>query len=310
MFREVSGILNLTQNIVHPGAIFKSLVKPRISKRCVKIAISNNERAEQKEVTMLTPAQIAEKTITVGVAKANLKWWKMVLLGIFAGMFIALAATGATFGSIYGGKIASACIFTAGLAMVVVAGSELFTGNNLMLMALFDNKIGLLKMLKNWVLVFLGNFVGAVFIAAVVTLSGVFDQASDAVIATAAAKTSLSFFEALLRGTLCNILVCIAVWMAFGANTVQGKIAAVFMPVMLFVLCGFEHSIANMFYIPAGMLQGAFTGVAAPSVLDFLLHNLLPVALGNIIGGAIIVGGGYYLVYCTTSHKKNKNRLE
>ena len=249
---------------------------------------------------MLTPAQIAEKTITAGVTKANLKWWQMILLGIFAGMFIALAATGATFGNIYGGKIAGACIFTAGLAMVVVAGSELFTGNNLMLMALFDGKIGLLKLLKNWSLVFLGNFLGALFIATVVTLSGIFNYASDAVISTAVAKTSLPFFEALLRGVLCNILVCIAVWMAFSANTTQGKIAAVFFPVMLFVLSGFEHSVANMFYIPAGMLQGAFTSTAAPTIGAFLLHNLLPVTLGNIIGGAIIVAGGYYLVY----HKK------
>lgn len=249
---------------------------------------------------MLTPAQILDKTITIGKQKANLKWWQMLLLGIFAGMFIALAATGATFGNIYGGKIAGACIFTAGLAMVVVAGSELFTGNNLMLAALFDRQISLTKLLKNWSLVFLGNFLGALFIAALVTLSGIFNYSSDAVVTTAVTKTSLPFFEAMLRGILCNLLVCIAVWMSFSANTVTGKIAAVFFPVMLFVLSGFEHSVANMFYIPAGMLQGAFSGIAAPSIQAFLLHNLLPVTLGNLIGGAIIVAGGYYLIY----HKK------
>ncbi|MBQ6414515.1 formate/nitrite transporter family protein [Candidatus Saccharibacteria bacterium] len=249
---------------------------------------------------MLTPAQILDKTITIGKQKANLKWWQMLLLGIFAGMFIALAATGATFGNIYGGKIAGACIFTAGLAMVVIAGSELFTGNNLMLAALFDRQISLTKLLKNWSLVFLGNFLGALFIAALVTLSGIFNYSSDAVVTTAVTKTSLPFFEAMLRGILCNLLVCIAVWMSFSANTVTGKIAAVFFPVMLFVLSGFEHSVANMFYIPAGMLQGAFSGIAAPSIQAFLLHNLLPVTLGNLIGGAIIVAGGYYLIY----HKK------
>ena len=249
---------------------------------------------------MLTPAQILDKTITIGKQKANLKWWQMLLLGIFAGMFIALAATGATFGNIYGGKIAGACIFTAGLAMVVIAGSELFTGNNLMLAALFDRQISLTKLLKNWSLVFLGNFLGALFIAALVTLSGIFNYSSDAVVTTAVTKTSLPFFEAMLRGILCNFLVCIAVWMSFSANTVTGKIAAVFFPVMLFVLSGFEHSVANMFYIPAGMLQGAFSGIAAPSIQAFLLHNLLPVTLGNLIGGAIIVAGGYYLIY----HKK------
>ena len=249
---------------------------------------------------MLTPAQILDKTITIGKQKANLKWWQMLLLGIFAGMFIALAATGATFGNIYGGKIAGACIFTAGLAMVVVAGSELFTGNNLMLAALFDRQISLTKLLKNWSLVFLGNFLGALFIAALVTISGVFNQSTDVVINTAVAKTNLPFFEAMLRGILCNILVCIAVWMSFSANTVTGKIAAVFFPVMLFVLSGFEHSVANMFYIPAGMLQGAFANAAIPTIDDYLFCNLLPVALGNLIGGAIIVASGYYLIY----HKK------
>ena len=246
---------------------------------------------------MLTPPQILGKTITIGKQKASLSWWQMLILGFFAGMFIALAATGATFGNIYGGKIAGACIFTAGLAMVVVAGSELFTGNNLMLAALFNGKISLTKLLKNWSLVFVGNFLGALFIAAIVTLSGVFNQASEAVIATSIAKTSMPFFEAMLRGILCNILVCIAVWMSFAADSVPGKISAVFLPVMLFVLCGFEHSVANMFYIPAGMFQGAFTGVTAPTIMDFLLGNLLPVTIGNIIGGAIIVAGGYYLAY-------------
>lgn len=259
----------------------------------------------QPSPTIFNPAEIATKVIAAGEQKANLKWWKMLLLGIFAGMFIALAATGATFGNIVGGKIAGACIFTAGLAMVVVAGSELFTGNNLMLMALFSGKIGLTKLFKNWSLVFIGNFLGAFFVALLVTLSGVFNQATETVIATAVAKTSLPFFEAIIRGVLCNILVCIAVWMAFGATTVQGKIAAVFLPVMLFVLCGFEHSVANMFYIPAGMLQGAFTNAAAPTILEFLLRNLLPVTLGNIIGGACLVGGGYYLSYCLKSRKKS-----
>ncbi len=260
--------------------------------------------------TILASAQIATAAIATAEQKASLKWWKMILLGIFAGMFIALAATGATFGNIVGGKIAGACIFTAGLAMVVVAGSELFTGNNLMLMALFDGKIGLTKLLKNWLFVYLGNFLGALFIAYLVTLSGVLSQSADTVIATATAKTNLTFFEATLRGTLCNILVCIAVWMAFAATTVQGKIIAVFFPVMLFVLCGFEHSVANMFYIPAGILEGAFTSTAAPTIADFLLHNLLPVTIGNIIGGAIIVAGGYYLAYRKASQPKAAGATE
>lgn len=246
---------------------------------------------------MLAPAEIAVKAIKVGVDKANLKWWKMLLLGIFAGMFIALAGTGATFANIYGGKIAGACVFTAGLAMVVVAGSELFTGNSLMVMALFDRKIECLKLLKNWFFVFLGNLLGAIFIAVAVAVSGLFDPIADTVVATATTKVGAGVFELIVRGVLCNFLVCIAVWMAFSANTVGGKIAAVFLPIMLFVLCGFEHSVANMFYIPAGMITGAMNGIMAPSVAGFLFGNLIPVTVGNVIGGAIIVGGGYFLIY-------------
>ena len=255
---------------------------------------------------MLNPPDIAKQTIKIGTAKANLPWWKMLILGIFAGMFIALAGVGATFGNLYGGKIAGACIFTAGLAMVVVAGSELFTGNNLMIMALFNRKIKLHQLLKNWLFVFLGNFIGAVFVAAVVAISGAFDNIPDTVIATATAKVNLGFFEAVLKGVLCNFLVCIAVWMSFAASTVSGKILAVFLPVMLFVLCGFEHSIANMFYVPAGIITGAVHNLTAPTIAEFLLGNLLPVTLGNIIGGAILVGGGYYLAY-RPLHSKSQN---
>ncbi|MDO5451608.1 MAG: formate/nitrite transporter family protein [Candidatus Saccharibacteria bacterium] len=253
-----------------------------------------------------SPAEIADTAIVVGTAKAKLSWWKMLVLGVFAGMFIALAGVGATFGNIYGGKIAGACIFTAGLAMVVVAGSELFTGNNLMIMALFDRKITLSQMLKNWLLVFIGNLIGAIFVAAMVVISGLFEPIADTVIATATTKTNLGFFEATLRGILCNFLVCIAVWMAFSASTVSGKIIAVFLPIMLFVLCGFEHSIANSFFIPAGMITGEVYGLAAPGISDFLLGNLLPVTIGNIIGGTILVGGGYYLAYCTSRNKPSK----
>lgn len=246
---------------------------------------------------MLAPPEIAKKTVETGINKSKLPWWKMLILGVFAGMFIALAGVGATFGNIYGGKIAGACIFTAGLIMVVIAGSELFTGNNLMVLALFNRKIPISKMLKNWLLVFIGNVLGAVLIAAMVVVSGLFDSVQDTVIATATAKTSLGFFEAMLRGILCNFLVCIAVWMAFSAGSVSGKIMAVFFPIMLFVLCGFEHSIANCFFIPAGMLTGAINGLPAPNLDAFLISNLLPVTIGNIIGGAILVGGGYYLAY-------------
>ena len=248
---------------------------------------------------MYKPDEIAGVAVSVGEGKAKLPILKMLLLGIMAGAFIALAGVAATFGNVYGGKIAGACIFPAGLAMVVVAGSELFTGNSLMSMALFDRKIGFGALLKNWVVVFLGNLLGAIFITLIVVLSGVFDNIADTVVATATAKVSMGFFEALLRGVLCNFLVCIAVWMAFGAKTVSGKILAVFFPIMVFVLCGFEHSVANMFYVPAGIFENLLSGTygGALTIEGFLINNLLPVTIGNIIGGALLVGGVYYLVY-------------
>ena len=231
---------------------------------------------------MLTPTEITATTIKTGKVKASLPWWKMILLGIFAGMFIALAGVGATFGNLYGGKIAGACIFTAGLAMVIVAGSELFTGNNLMVMALFDRKIKLHQLLKNWLLVFFGNFLGALLVASIATVSGTFDSVADTVVATATAKVNLGFFEALLKGIMCNFLVCIAVWMATAASTVTGKI---------------------MFYIPTGIITGTIYSIPAPTITEFLLNNLLPVTLGNIIGGAVLVASGYYLAYRPKSTK-------
>ncbi len=245
------------------------------------------------------PDEIATKAVSAGIKKANLSILKMILLGMFAGAFIALAGVGATFGNAYVGKIAGALIFPAGLAMVVVAGSELFTGNCLMVTALLSREIGPLRLLKNWLFVFIGNFIGALLVALIVTSSGVLDPISDSVVATASAKVSMGFPVAMLRGVLCNFLVCIAVWMAFGAKTVGGKIAAVFFPVFLFVLCGFEHSVANMYYIPAGLFMNWFNGTATVglSVQSFLVENLLPVTIGNIIGGAVLVGGGYYLAY-------------
>ena len=245
------------------------------------------------------PDEIATKAVSAGIKKANLSIFKMILLGMFAGAFIALAGVGATFGNVYAGKLAGALIFPAGLAMVVVAGSELFTGNCLMVTALLSREIGPLRLLKNWLFVFIGNFIGALLVALIVTSSGVLDPVSDSVVATSSAKVSMGFPVAMLRGVLCNFLVCIAVWMAFGAKTVGGKIAAVFFPVFLFVLCGFEHSIANMYYVPAGLFMNWFNGTATAglSVQPFLVENLLPVTIGNIIGGAVLVGGGYYLAY-------------
>lgn len=255
---------------------------------------------------MLTPNETIDKTITVGKAKAGFSPAKILLLSIFAGAFIALAGVGATFGNFYVGKLAGAVIFPVGLMMVVIAGSELFTGNNLMVVAAAKREITWRKLFSNWALVLLGNFIGAMLVTVLTVYSGVLDQAAELVINTAVAKNNLGFVEALFRGILCNFLVCIAVWMAFMSDTLGGKVAAIFGPIMLFVLCGFEHSIANMFYGPAGILMSLKTGIATNlTPLSFFLQNLIPVIIGNIVGGAVFVGLGYLLAYSEkTSEKK------
>jgi formate/nitrite transporter len=171
--------------------------------------------------------------------------------------------------------------------MVILAGSELFTGNNLMVISLLERKITLPQMLIAWLTVYVGNLVGAVLVAWLTVAGGTFGAYYEALVATAAAKTSLTFGEAVLRGILCNVLVCVAVWMAMAAKEPAGKVLGLFFPIMVFVLCGFEHCVANMFYIPAGLMASVRYGVTAEGLTwgTFLGRNLLPVTIGNIIGG-------------------------
>ena len=250
---------------------------------------------------MYSPAEIAEKLVAAGETKTRLPVAKMILLGIFAGAFIALAGVAATFANIYAGKLAGACVFPCGLVMVVVAGSELFTGNNLIILSVLEKKSTWTGMLKNWLFVYLGNLMGSLLVVLLTVFGGVFPngEVAQALVSTAAAKASLCFGDALLKGILCNFLVCIAVWMSFGPKTIEGKILAVFFPIMAFVISGFEHSVANMFYLPAGILTAAKYGVEAAglSLGSALLGNLLPVTLGNILGGCLLAGCGYWAIY-------------
>lgn len=272
---------------------------------------------------MYTPAEVASNVINIGRSKASLKIYQMLLLGFLAGMFIGLAAVGSNtiscsveIASV--AKFLGAAVFPAGLAMVLLAGSELFTGNCLMIISVLEKKVKVYEMLKNWFFVYIGNFIGSVFVAALVFYGGQFDLFGGALavttIKTAAAKASLSFGKAVILGMLCNFLVCIAVWISFAAKTVGAKFAGLFMPIMLFVGCGFEHSVANMYYIPAGLFalsnpdyaQAASETVANIGNLtvgNFLLHNLLPVTIGNIIGGMVLVGMVYWAVYLKGKEK-------
>ena len=176
--------------------------------------------------------------------------------------------------------------------MVLLAGSELFTGNCLLLMPLLRGDVTGGRVLRNWLLVYAGNFFGSLLIAFLASQCGVLDGIADAVVGTAVTKAALPIAVAFLRGVLCNFLVCLAVWMAFCARSAGGKMVSLFGPIFLFVLCGFEHSVANMYYIPAGIF---LAGNGELSWLD-LLRNLLPVTLGNLVGGCAL-GGILYLLY-------------
>lgn len=267
---------------------------------------------------MNSPKEIAQNYIATGVAKTKYPAVKMILLGVLAGMFIALAGVGATIApatvaTASLAKFLGAAIFPAGLAMVLLAGSELFTGNCLIVISVLEKEAKLTAMLKNWLFVYIGNFIGSILIAALTVYSGTFslfgDAAAVSVIKTAVAKVSMTFTDAMLRGILCNFLVCIAVWMSFAAKDVAGKITGLFFPIMLFVLSGYEHSIANMYYIPAGLFastnsayMSAYNGAggAGTSALTWgslFIKNLIPVTLGNIIGGVVLVGMGYWFIY-------------
>lgn len=257
---------------------------------------------------MHSPLEIAKNYVEVGVHKSNLSIFKMILLGFFAGMFIGFAGIAATTASSTiavpsVAKLVGALVFPAGMAMVLVAGSELFTGNNLIILAVLAGKTSVGKMLKNWFFVYLGNFLGAAFVAVLVVYGHTPDLfqgvLAAAIVNAAKARTDLSVADAFVRGILCNILVCIAIWMSFAAKRVSGKLMTSFWPVMLFVLCGFEHCIADIYFGVAGLLTASEYQIAAEGLtwFHFLLKSLLPITLGNLVGGAGIVGCGYYLAY-------------
>ncbi len=249
----------------------------------------------------LTPAEIAEVWVQNGIKKAKLPIGKMIVLGIFAGIFIGLGAHGFITATAPGGsaaevmlqKFIGASVFPAGLMMVIVCGAELFTGNNLLTLALSAKKISAAEMLRNWIFVYIGNLIGSVLLALFLAKSGLYSGAMmDKAVAVAQAKSQIPFMEGIIRGILCNMVVVLACWFQAGAKDIAGKILAIWFPIMLFVFAGFEHSVANMTYIPLGMFLGAEVGIS-----QFLMGNIIPVTIGNMIGGAVIVPAAYYYAY-------------
>jgi len=253
---------------------------------------------------VVPPAEIARLVEEVGVRKAGLGFVQTLTLAILAGAFIAFGAmfftmtvTGSTLG--FGPtRLLGGAAFSLGLILVIIGGAELFTGNSLIVMAWADRRITTAQLLRNWAIVYCGNLIGAVGMAVLVHLSGIMGLGDDAVgktaIAIAAAKLALNPLQALIRGVLCNMLVCLAVWMCFAAHNVSGKALVILFPITAFVALGLEHSVANMYLIPIGMLHaGTFDGATFAS-------NLAVVTAGNIIGGGGLVALVYWLVYLRT----------
>ena len=249
-----------------------------------------------------SPPQIAQLVENVGVHKATLPLLQTVTLAVLAGAFIAfggmfytVVVTGSELG-IGVTRLLGGVAFSLGLILVVVGGAELFTGNNLIVMAWADRKVTTAELLRNWGLVYVANFIGALGTVALVHLSGTLHLGNDAVMETAIViatnKVQLGFIEAFTRGILCNTLVCLAIWLCFASHRVSGKILSIIFPISAFVALGFEHSVANMYLIPVGML-------ASGNTIDVtaLLANLIPVTLGNVVGGGVFVALVYWLVY-------------
>lgn len=264
-----------------------------------------------------SPKEIAARIQQLGVIKSKGDPLRVLALSLLAGAFIALGAalfTVVTYDSagLAGGvlRLIGGVAFCLGLILVVVAGAELFTGNNLIVMAYVDGQVSLKQLLNNWWLVYLGNFIGALGILLLIYFSGHWHTANGAIgahaVMIADAKVNLSWLEAFSRGVLCNILVCLAIWLCYAGRSVTDKIVAVLFPITAFVALGFEHSVANMFFIPAGLIVQSDVVVLSAlsgSISDqltiggFLWNNLLPVTLGNIVGGSVFVGLFYWFIY-------------
>jgi formate transporter len=323
------GAMDYVSKPLNPGEI-KEVVKKAIRRKFTeeKKAVGRFEKiikSWQFPVPSLedkAPKTIAETVaMTVGVAKATSPWLTVFVLGILGGAYIAFGGFFATtvtfdmaakFGTGFT-KMMGGAAFSVGLMLVVIAGAELFTGNNLMVSSVMSREIAFKTMMKRWGLVFLANFIGSLLVAALFFYSGLWKTGDGALgmaaVKIAHTKVHLSFTEALVRGIGCNWLVCLAVWMALAARQIISKIFALFFPIMAFVTLGFEHCIANMYFIPTGILLVRHAalpeihGIDLQSLtwINLLWKNLLPVTIGNIIGGTVFVGMSYWGAYLRSS---------
>ena len=272
---------------------------------------------ERITLDAVPPPEMAERMEDVGVKKAHLGFWSMFALAVLAGAFIGLGAEFSTLAVTDSGlgfglnKVFGGLVFSLGLILVVIAGAELFTGNNLIIMAWVSGKLTLGQVMRNWFIVYAGNLAGSLVTVLLVYLTRQWSFADYHVGATAlniaTAKVNLSFAEGLARGILCNALVCLAVWLCLSGRSVTDKILAIVFPITAFVASGFEHSVANMYFIPMGLLLKGEPGVvaaagkAASELVNLNLHglvgNLISVTTGNIFGGGFLVALAYWFIY-------------
>ncbi|HDL60021.1 MAG TPA: formate/nitrite transporter family protein [candidate division WOR-3 bacterium] len=272
-----------------------------------------------------TPAAIADTLTTdICVKKTHFIFYKLFILGILAGVYIGFGAELATmvghdvakYMGVGMAKLIMGAVFSVGLMLVVIAGAELFTGNNLIFLSVLDKRAPVWRLFYNWIVVYIANLIGSLLLVILMYWSGLWKTNGYLVGATALkianAKVNLSFLEAFARGVGCNWLVCLAVWIAFSARQTIGKIFAIFFPIMAFVASGFEHSVANMYFIPMGMFLKNIPHVVAAAgypdlsnlnMYGFWVRNELPVTLGNMVGGAFFVAMLYWIVYIWRERK-------
>ncbi len=275
-----------------------------------------------------SPAEIARKMVRIGKAKANLSISRMLLLGILAGAFIGFGSELATITTYdmpkYLGvgftKFMFGSVFSVGMMLVIIAGAELFTGNNLILIGVLNREGNLGKMFKSWFWVYVANFLGSLLLVWIMFGTGLWEIDNFAVGAEALiianGKVNLSWWEAFARGIGCNWLVCLAFWISVASKDIIGKIFGIYFPIMAFVVSGFEHCVANMYFIPMGLLlKGNATVVAAAGLAGklsnltlqrFFVNNLIPVTLGNIMGGSLCVATIYWLIYLRRNNKRRE----
>ena len=276
-------------------------------------------------MNLFSPTQLVDQYAQSGANKTRLPWWKLMLLGILAGMMIsfggAVTNTAAhAITNVSAARIISGMLFPFGLCMVILTGAELFTGNCLICISVLDRRTSFWALLRNWGYVYFSNFIGGLIVAAGCAFFGQLNYSSGGLavftIKLAAQKCSMSFGPALVMGIFCNVLVCLGVLASLTAKDTAGRILGAYIPVSFFVICGFEHCVANMFFIPAGLFAmkvPAYAALAAKAGIDissltwgnFLLHNLLPVTIGNIIGG-VVLGSCLWACY----HKNESENSE